>query len=111
MDGRPIFKWAVRLVEESSRQIIEHAGLSIADIDWWLFHQANERILDAAAQALKIDRERVVMHLDRYGNTSGGSIPIALDETLRAGRIQRGQHLLLCGFGGGLTWGTMALRW
>lgn len=111
MDGRPIFKWAVRLLEESSRQIVEAAELQLSDIDWWLFHQANVRILDAAAEALKIDPERVVMHLDRYGNTSAGSIPIALDETYRAGNIRRGQNLLMCGFGGGLTWGTMALRW
>ena len=111
MDGRPIFKWAVRLVDESSRQIVEAAGLKLSDIDWWLFHQANVRILDAAADELEIDRNRVVMHLDRYGNTSAGSIPIALDETYRAGNIHRGQNLLMCGFGGGLTWGTMALCW
>lgn len=111
MDGRPIFKWAVRLLDESSRQIVEAADLQLSDIDWWLFHQANVRILDAAAEALEIDPERVVMHLDRYGNTSAGSIPIALDETYRAGNIRRGQNLLMCGFGGGLTWGTMALRW
>jgi 3-oxoacyl-[acyl-carrier-protein] synthase III len=111
MDGKPIFKWAVRLVDESSREIVAAAGLELGQIDWWLFHQANVRILDAAAEALGIERERVVMHLDRYGNTSAGSIPIALDETYRAGKIAAGQNLLMCGFGGGLTWGTMAWRW
>ena len=111
MDGKPVFKWAVRLLDECSRDVIAAANLELTDINWWLFHQANVRILDAAVEALGIDRERVVMHLDRYGNTSAGSIPIALDETLRAGGIRRGQHLLLSGFGAGLTWGTIALRW
>ncbi len=111
MDGKPVFKWAVRLIEDCSKDIVQSAGLELADIDWWLLHQANVRILDAAVHALDIDRERVVMHLDRYGNTSAGSIPIALDETVRAGSIRRGHHLLLSGFGAGLTWGTMAFRW
>ncbi len=111
MDGKPVFKWAVRLLDECSRDVIAAANLELTDINWWLFHQANVRILDAAVQALGIDRERVVMHLDRYGNTSAGSIPIALDETFRTGSIRRGQHLLLSGFGAGLTWGTIALRW
>lgn len=111
MDGRPVFKWAVRLVDEVSRKVIEAAGLTVEQIDWWLLHQANVRILDAAAESLDLDRDRVVMHLNRYGNTSAGSIPIALDETLRAGNIQRGQHLLMSGFGAGLTWGTTAFRW
>ena len=72
----------------------------------WLFHQANIRILDAAADALAIDRRQVETHIDRYGNTSAGSVPIALDEALRAGRFGRGDLLLMCGFGGGLSWGT-----
>ena len=111
MDGKPVFKWAVRLVDECSRDVVSTAGLELVDIDWWMLHQANVRILDAAVEALGIDRERVVMHLDRYGNTSAASIPIALDETVRAGGIRRGHHLLLSGFGAGLTWGTVAFRW
>jgi 3-oxoacyl-[acyl-carrier-protein] synthase-3 len=111
MDGRPVFKWAVRLVEDSTRQVLDAAGLSTDQIDCWLFHQANVRILDAAVEALEIDRERVVMHMDRYGNTSAASIPIALDETLRAGGIRRGDNLLMSGFGAGLAWGTIAWRW
>jgi 3-oxoacyl-[acyl-carrier-protein] synthase-3 len=111
MDGRPVFKWAVRLVEDSARQVIEAAGLTTDQINCWLLHQANVRILDAAIEALDIDRERVVMHMDRYGNTSAASIPIALDETLRAGGIRRGDHLLMSGFGAGLAWGTIAWRW
>ena len=111
MDGRPVFKWAVRLVDEVSRNVVEAAGMTVDQIDWWLLHQANVRILDAAADALGLDRDKVVMHLDRYGNTSAGSVPIALDETFRAGKIEQGQHLLMSGFGAGLTWGTTVWRW
>jgi 3-oxoacyl-[acyl-carrier-protein] synthase-3 len=111
MDGRPVFKWAVRVVEESSRQVLEAAGLEVEQIDCWLLHQANVRILDAAIEALGLLRERVVMHMDRYGNTSAASIPLALDETLRRGGIRRGDHLMMSGFGAGLTWGTLAWRW
>jgi len=111
MDGRPVFKWAVRLVEEVSRTVIEAADMTVEQIDWWLLHQANARILDAVAESLNVDRDKVVMHLDRYGNTSAGSIPIALDETFRAGKIKPGQHLLMSGFGAGLAWGTAVFRW
>ena len=111
MDGRPVFKWAVRLLEDSSRQVLDAAGFTTSDVDLWLFHQANIRILDAAADALGIDRNKVETHIDRYGNTSAGSVPIALDEALRAGRFGRGDLLLMCGFGGGLSWGTALMRW
>lgn len=111
MDGRPVFKWAVRLLEDSSRQVLGAAGFKTSDVDLWLMHQANIRILDAAIDALGIDRDKVVTHLDRYGNTSAGSVPIALDESLRAGRFDRGDLLLLSGFGGGLSWGTALVRW
>ncbi|MEX2316252.1 MAG: beta-ketoacyl-ACP synthase III [Pirellulales bacterium] len=111
MDGRPVFKWAVRLLEDSSRQVLAAAGVDTADVDLWVFHQANIRILDAAIDALGIDRRKVATHLDRYGNTSAGSVPIALDESLREGRFKRGDLLLLCGFGGGLSWGTALVRW
>ena len=111
MDGRPVFKWAVRLLDDSSRHVLGAAGFTTADVDLWLLHQANVRILDAATDALAIDRDKVVTHLDRYGNTSAGSVPIALDESLRAGRVNRGDLLLMCGFGGGLSWGTALMRW
>jgi 3-oxoacyl-[acyl-carrier-protein] synthase-3 len=111
MDGRPVFKWAVRLLEDSSQQVLEAAGHKTADVDLWLFHQANIRILDAAADALAIDRKKIETHIDRYGNTSAGSVPIALDESHRAGRFTRGDLLLMCGFGGGLSWGTALMRW
>jgi 3-oxoacyl-[acyl-carrier-protein] synthase-3 len=111
MDGRPVFKWAVRLLEDSSRHVLAAAGIDTPDVDLWLFHQANIRILDAAIDALAIDRKKVVTHLDRYGNTSAGSVPITLDESLRAGRFDRGDLLLLSGFGGGLSWGTALVQW
>ena len=111
MEGRPVFKWAVRLVADSVRQVLAGADLALDDVHLWLPHQANVRILDAAIDNLGIDRSRVVMHMDRYGNTSAGSVPIALDESIAAGRVKRGNHLLLCGFGAGLAWGTALMRW
>jgi 3-oxoacyl-[acyl-carrier-protein] synthase-3 len=111
MDGKPVFKWAVRVAENSAREVLDAAGWTPEQVDCWLLHQANVRILDAAIEALGVSRERVVMHMDRYGNTSAASIPLALDETLRAGGIRRGDHLVMSGFGAGLTWGTLAWRW
>lgn len=111
MDGRPVFKWAVRLLEDSFSQVLNAAGCERDQIKLWLLHQANARILDAATVSMGIPADRVVKHLDRYGNTSAGSIPIALDETFREGRIARGDDLMLCGFGAGLSWGTALWRW
>jgi 3-oxoacyl-[acyl-carrier-protein] synthase III len=111
MDGRPVFKWAVRLLEDSSREVLGAAGFTTADVKLWLFHQANIRILDAAADALAINRKNMETHIDRYGNTSAGSVPIALDEAYRAGRFSRKDLLLMSGFGGGLAWGTALMRW
>ena len=81
------------------------------DIDLWVLHQANTRIIDAAVDCMEIDRSKVVIHLDRYGNTSAGSVPIAIDESFRAGRIKRGTTVLMSGFGAGLSWGTAVFRW
>jgi 3-oxoacyl-[acyl-carrier-protein] synthase-3 len=111
MDGRPVFKWAVRLLEDSSRQVLDAANCKTADVKLWLMHQANIRILHAAADALAVEHGKFEKHIDRYGNTSTGSVPIALDEALRGGRISRGDLLLMCGFGGGLSWGTALVRW
>lgn len=106
MDGRAVFKWAVRLLADSVRQVLASAELSPAAIDHVILHQANRRIIDAAAAELGFDRERIVMNLDRFGNTSAASIPLVLDELAAGGRLARGQRLLLCGFGAGLTWGA-----
>jgi 3-oxoacyl-[acyl-carrier-protein] synthase-3 len=111
MNGRPVFKWAVRLVTETVRDVVAAAGLKLSDINLFFPHQANRRIVDAAADQLGVDAARVVINLDRYGNTSAGSIPLAIDETNRAGKIRRGSHLVLTGFGAGLAWGTAVLRW
>jgi 3-oxoacyl-[acyl-carrier-protein] synthase III len=111
MDGRPVFKWAVRLLEDSSRQVLKAAGFTMGDVKLWIFHQANIRILDAAADALGVDLKKFETHIERYGNTSAGSVPIALDEAFRAGRFGPGDLLLMSGFGGGLAWGTALVRW
>ena len=111
MAGQPVFKWAVRLVADSIRDVLRHAQLTIADVDLVLLHQANERIMSAAIQTLDIPAEHAVMNIQRVGNTSAASIPLALEEAHTAGRIQPGQRVLMCGFGAGLTWGTALVRW
>jgi 3-oxoacyl-[acyl-carrier-protein] synthase III len=111
MDGRAVFKWAVRIVQQSVADCLRHAGLTVDDLDLIVLHQANVRIIDAAVEALGMDRGKVVVNLDRYGNTSAGSIPLALDEAVRGGRLRRGQRVLLSGFGAGLAWGTGIFHW
>ena len=101
----------MNLLADSIRSVIAAAGLTTDDLSLVVLHQANRRILDAAADALGIAREKLLVNLDRYGNTSAGSIPLALDEALAAGRLRRGDHVLLSGFGAGLAWGTAVLRW
>jgi 3-oxoacyl-[acyl-carrier-protein] synthase-3 len=111
MDGRPVFRWAVRLIAQTVADVLAHANLRREDVDLFVLHQANRRIIDAAADAMGLPREKVAINLDRYGNTSGGSIPLTLDEAVRSGQIRRGSHVVLCGFGAGLAWGTAVLRW
>ncbi len=111
MDGKPVFKWAVRLLEDTFHQVLDGAGVDMGQVDLWLLHQANRRIIDAGIESLGIDRERVIVHLDRYGNTSAGSVPIALDESIQANRVKAGDHLMMCGYGAGLSWGTALWRW
>jgi 3-oxoacyl-[acyl-carrier-protein] synthase-3 len=111
MNGRPVFKWAVRLLEETIHATLGHAQLTLDEIDLYVLHQANRRILDAAAEAMDLDPEKLAINLDRYGNTSAGSIPLALDEAHRAGRIGPGSRLCMSGFGAGLAWGTAIWQW
>jgi len=111
MDGKPVFRWAVRVIADSTRDVLGAAGMTIQDIDWFLFHQANRRIVDAAADELGLDPQKVLVNLDRFGNTSAASIPLVLDELNRSERLRRGQTLLMCGFGAGLAWGTTVVRW
>lgn len=111
MDGRGVFKWAVRVFEESAQEVLTQAGVSAEQLELIILHQANQRIIDSAVSDLNVPAERVFVNLDRYGNTSAASIPLALDEAVRSGRVQRGDHVLLCGFGSGLAWGTALWRW
>jgi 3-oxoacyl-[acyl-carrier-protein] synthase-3 len=111
MDGRSVFKWAVRALTDTVQLVLEESKLTVNDVSLYLLHQANQRIIDAAVDALGIPADRVFNNIQRYGNTSGGSVPIALDEAYRAGRIHPGDTLLLSGFGAGLTWGTALFRW
>ncbi len=111
MDGKEVFRKAVRVVVESAERALADAGLKASDVDLLVPHQANLRIIQAACQRLGIPEERTAVVIDRYGNTSSASIPLALDDALRAGRVSAGDHLLLTGFGGGMTWASAVLRW
>jgi 3-oxoacyl-[acyl-carrier-protein] synthase-3 len=111
MDGRSVFKWAVRMLTDSIELVLNQSGLSVHDVSTYLLHQANIRIIDAAREQLGIPADKFFNNLDKYGNTSGGSIPLVLDEAMQLGRIHRGENVLMCGFGAGLTWGTSVFRW
>ncbi len=111
MQGNQVFKIAVRVMCQSAVEILEKANLSAEDISIVIPHQANTRIIEALAQRLGIGMDRFKINLDRYGNTSAASIPIALDEAYRNGRIQSGDHVLMVAFGGGLTWAAMVIKW
>ncbi len=111
MNGREVFKFAVGVVPKSIQEVLDRAGLSIDDVDHVVLHQANIRIMQAMSEKLNIPEDRLVINLDKYGNTSAASIPIALNEAVLAGRVKPGDLLVLCGFGAGLAWGTTILRW
>ena len=111
MKGNETFKIAVRMIEEASKEALDLAGLTPADVDWFIPHQANKRIIDAVGSRLGIPDERCYVNIDRYGNTSAASIPIALAEAVRSGRIERGDVLLMAAFGAGLTWAASVVRW
>ena len=111
MNGKEIFRHAVRAVVESSRAALGRAGFTPADVDVFVPHQANARIITAASERLGIPTERCVVTIDRYGNTSSASIPLALADALDTGRLRPGAIVLLSGFGGGMTWASAVLRW
>jgi 3-oxoacyl-[acyl-carrier-protein] synthase-3 len=106
MDGPAVFKFAVRVLDEVARETVARCGMQLGDIDWLIPHQANIRILDATAKRLGLPAEKVVVTVDRHGNTSAASVPLALDLALRDGRIKRGHKVMLQGVGGGFTWGA-----
>jgi 3-oxoacyl-[acyl-carrier-protein] synthase-3 len=111
MDGRAVFRWAVDILCDTIQDVLTAAQLKPDDVDLYIPHQANIRIINAAIDVLKIPRGKVFNNLEKYGNTSGGSIPIALDEALSEGRLKRGQLAVFSGFGAGLAWGTAVIRW
>lgn len=111
MDGSEVFKFASRIMSEASEIAIEKAGLQKEDIDFLIPHQANIRIIDSAIKRLKMDREKVFVNLDKYGNISAASVPIALDEANKQGLLKNGENVLLVGFGAGLTWGSAVVTW
>ncbi|HOG47398.1 MAG TPA: beta-ketoacyl-ACP synthase III [Anaerolineae bacterium] len=111
MDGREVYRFAVRIMVRAARQVTAEAGVALDDVALLVPHQANVRIIEAAIKDLGMARERVYINLQRYGNTSAASIPIALCEAVEAGRLQRGDCAVLVGFGAGLTWGAALLRW
>ena len=111
MNGREVFRFAVNVMGDAAVEAVERAGLAFTDIDMLIPHQANLRIIDAAARRLDLPRERVWVNLDRYGNTSAASIPIALVEAESSGGLQEGDNLVLVAFGGGLAWAAGVVRW
>jgi 3-oxoacyl-[acyl-carrier-protein] synthase-3 len=106
MNGQGVFKYAVKVLDEVARETVAAAGMSLADVDWLIPHQANVRILDATARKLGIAPEKLVVTVDHHGNTSAASVPLALDEFIRAGKIRAGHRVLMEGVGGGFTWGA-----
>ena len=111
MKGKPIFKWAIRILGENVTDVLRAAELTIDDVDLVIFHQANMRIISSAVKDLGIDPGKVFNNVKRYGNTSSASIPLALDEAMRKGRVARGSRILVSGFGAGLAWGTVLFAW
>lgn len=110
MDGQAVFKFAVRVLADIAEEVCQTAGIKTIDVDWLIPHQANIRIIEATGKRLGINRDKVIVTVERHGNTSAASVPLALDEAVRDGRITRGQKILLEGVGGGFTWGAALLE-
>jgi 3-oxoacyl-[acyl-carrier-protein] synthase III len=111
MNGREVFKFATRVLVSSAQAVLDRCGVSVDDVDVYIPHQANVRIMDHAAQKLGIPRERMVVNVDRYGNTSSGSIPLAMMDAQTQGRLKEGDLVLMTGMGAGLTWGSALMEW
>jgi 3-oxoacyl-[acyl-carrier-protein] synthase-3 len=111
MNGREVFKFATRILVKSAQDVMERCGVTIDDVDVYVPHQANMRIIDHATRKLGVPSEKVVINVDRYGNTSSGSIPLALADAAQDGRLKPGKLVLMTGMGAGLTWGSALIRW
>ena len=111
MNGREVFKFATRVLVASAQAVLERCEVSVDDVDVYVPHQANVRIMEHAAEKLRIPRDRMVINVDRYGNTSSGSIPLALADAQREGRLKKGDLVLMTGMGAGLTWGSGLMEW
>lgn len=111
MDGKAVYRFATRVMAQATREALEKAGLTPEDARWIIPHQANLRIIESAARGLKLPMDRFIVNLDRYGNTSTASIPIAAVEAIEKAQIQNGDKIVLVGFGGGLTWGALVAEW
>jgi len=111
MNGKAVFKFAVQIMGEVTEQVLRKAGLQPEDIDIFVPHQANIRIIDAAMKYLKLPAEKVLVNIQKYGNTSSASIPLALDEAYQAGKLKKGMLVAACGFGAGLTWAANLFKW
>jgi 3-oxoacyl-[acyl-carrier-protein] synthase-3 len=111
MNGREVFKFATRVLISSAHEVLEAAGRSVEDVDVYIPHQANTRIIEHARKKLEIPEDRTVIDVDRYGNTSSGSIPLALADAREAGMLHEGDLLLMTGMGAGLTWGSALMEW
>ncbi|HET9590878.1 MAG TPA: beta-ketoacyl-ACP synthase III [Anaerolineales bacterium] len=111
MDGKEVFRFATRVMASATQEALDAAGLHVDEIRWIIPHQANMRIIEAAARGLKLPMDRFIVNLERYGNTSTASIPIAMVEAIECGKIKPGEKLVMVGFGAGLTWGALAAEW
>lgn len=111
MDGKEVFKFAVKKVPEVITELLEKTEYSEKDIDWFILHQANQRIIESVAKRMKVDIDKFPMNISEYGNTSSASIPILLDEMNRSGKLKKGQKLIFAGFGAGLSWGATLVEW
>jgi 3-oxoacyl-[acyl-carrier-protein] synthase III len=111
MNGREVYKFATRVLVSSAEKLLEEVGVTVEDVDVYIPHQANKRIIDHAARNLGIPEEKIFVNLEKYGNTSSASIPLCLAEAVQAGRLQRGARVLMTGMGAGLTWGSAYTVW
>ena len=111
MKGQETFKTAVRCFTDVCVETLDRNGMKLSDVDVFIPHQANLRIIEAVAKRLRLSMDRIIVTVDKYGNMSSATIPVALDEWVREGRIRRGDHVLMAAFGGGLTWGASLIEW